>query len=194
MSPNAKAGFTIVELTIVITLTVLVGAIFFQFASVSIGQYLRLQTDASANTTLAHQSQRVATVIRGATQIVSGSSNELVIYSYFYPSDTYVSLTRYYLSNSNTTLSVDVTPMTANPPVGSPITSKLKTFQVMDNYALPGSGMFSYLDASGTTLSLPLVDIHAVKSVRVTLAMKNTSKSIQTQTMQINLRNMKTNL
>ena len=61
---------------------------------------------------------RVATVLRGATDINSAASADITLYSYFYPTDTYVSLVHYYLQTSGkvTQLMADVTPLSANPP------------------------------------------------------------------------------
>jgi type II secretory pathway pseudopilin PulG len=192
---NKQAGFTIVELLIVIIITVLVATIFFQFASVSIGQYIRLQTDASRNANMASQSQRIAKVVRGATSITSAGAYDMQLYSYFYPSDTYVSQTRYYLDATKMVLKVDVTPMSANPPQGSPLAGQTRTYTIIPQYYYSSTtSLFNYLDASGNTLTQPINDLNAIKMVKINLAAKDTRNTTQSLSLQVNLRNKKTNL
>jgi len=156
-----------------------------------------LQSDATSMTQVNTQAMRVATVMRGITDVTSASANDIVIYSYFYPQDAYVSVVHYYLQTSGgvTKLLADVTPMTSNPPIGTPITSKLKTYTVIDNFYQPtGVSLFTYLGANGNTLTLPITDMQTIKSIQVNLAAKLTGGANQTLNVQVNLRNKKTNL
>ncbi len=158
--------------------------------------YSKYQQDASSFTELANQSQRIADVLRGVTDIVSESSNSLTAYAYFSPQDTYVSLVHYYLSANGTAIMVDVTPMSANPPIGSPLTNSTKTYTIISNYyQASGVNLFNYYDASGTLMALPIADEHSILEIQVNLAEPGShTKNGQTLSITVSLRNRKTNL
>jgi hypothetical protein len=176
-----------------------VGVIFMSFSSFFTNYlilYTKYQSDGSNFTELASQSQRVADVLRGLTDIVSESANDLVVYAYFSPVDSYASQVHYYLGNNGKTLYADVTPMTANPPIGSLLTAQTKTYTIISNYYQPAGGsLFYYYDASGTRLSLPIADEHSIMEIQVNLAEPAThSQSGQNLNILVSLRNRKTNL
>jgi hypothetical protein len=185
-------------MTVVMAIALIVSLTAYTIFSTLLNQYFGLQRDSSEFTNLASQSQRVATVLRGLTDIVSASNNDITVYAYFAPDDTYVSQVHYYLNAGSTTLYADVTPMTANPPIGTLITSQKKTHIIIDDYhVLPGLNLFNYLDGSGSTLSLPLSDENSVKSIQVNLAVPAdhpTPNGNQQISLQVFLRNRKTNL
>ena len=194
---KTQAGFTLIELMVSIVLMAIIGTTFLVFFKSSFFNYLNLQTDASALTQLNTQSARIATVLRGTTGITSVAANDFVGYSYFYPSDSYVSVIHYYLQTSGTitVLKADVTPMTANPPIGSPQTDKLRTYTIIDNFYQPaGTSLFTYLDQNGAALSLPITDLTTIKGIQISLAAKGSNNSNQAITVQVNIRNRKTNL
>jgi prepilin-type N-terminal cleavage/methylation domain-containing protein len=191
-----SAGFTLIELLVSITLLAIIGTTFIVFFKSTFFNYLHLQSDGSALTQLSSQAERVAGVVRGTTDITSAGSDDLIMYSYFYPSDTYVSLLHYYLQTSGgvTQLLADVTPMSANPPIGSPLISQKKTYTIIDNYyQSSGGSLFSYLDSSGNALSLPISDLTTIKGIQINLAAKGATAT-QTIHVQVSLRNRKTNL
>ena len=189
-------GFTLVELMVVISVVAVMFISFGTFFTNYLILYSKYQQDASSFTELANQSQRIADVLRGVTDIVSESTNDLVIYAYFSPADTYVSLTHYYLNAKSTAVMVDVTPMTANPPIGTPIASRKKTYTIISNYYSPSGGsLFAYYDASGTALTLPIIDEHSILEIQVNLAEPGShTKNGQTLSTSVSLRNRKTNL
>jgi prepilin-type N-terminal cleavage/methylation domain-containing protein len=191
-----QMGFTLVELLVVISVVAVMFISFGTFFTNYLILYSKYQQDASSFTELSTQSQRVADVLRGATDIVSESANDLVVYAYFSPADTYVSLTHYYLNANATALMVDVTPMTANPPIGTPITTSKRTYTILTNYfQAPGGSLFTYYDASGTALSLPIGDEHSIIAIQVNLAEPAShTKNGQTLSTTVSLRNRKTNL
>ncbi len=192
---TSQQGFTIVELTMVIIVIGIVVPMFYLFFNNSLSQYLTLQKDGSDFTDLAYQSQRIGNVLRGATDIVSVSADDISCYAYFSPNDTYVSLIHYYKTAGNTQMLADVTPMTANPPIGSLITAKKQTFKIINNfYQSPSLSTFVYLDETGAPLTLPIADEHTIKGVQVNLAAKGGDNSNQAITLQVSLRNRKTNL
>jgi prepilin-type N-terminal cleavage/methylation domain-containing protein len=190
-------GFTIVELLIVLLLLgVVTGAIYTSFRT-SFIEYFALQKDGSNFTQLSGQSQRLASVIRGLTDITSVTSNDLLVYAYFAPTDTYVSQIHYYLNTGKTILYADVTPLTANPPNGTLITANKKTYTVIPNfYQASGVTLFTYLDAYNNVLTLPITDLQTVKGIQISLAVPggNASGGNQAMTVQVSLRNRKTNL
>ncbi|MFA5003672.1 MAG: prepilin-type N-terminal cleavage/methylation domain-containing protein [Candidatus Saccharimonadales bacterium] len=192
-----QAGFTLVELMISIILTALISTTFLIFFKSSFFNYLNLQQDATSLTQLDTQAARIANVMRGSTGIVSVAANDVVIYSYFYPSDTYVSLLHYYLqtTGSTTQLKADLTPMSANPPIGTPLTAQARTFVIIDNFYQPtGGSLFTYLSSSGSPLSLPISDLQTIKGIQVNLAAKISNGGNQALNLQVSLRNRKTNL
>jgi prepilin-type N-terminal cleavage/methylation domain-containing protein len=196
LSTKKQQGFTLVELVVTITLTLIISTTFYTYFKSSFIGYLNLQRDSSGLTDLAIQSQRIASVVRGATDITSVASDDLVMYGYFYPTDAYVSIVHYYLNSSSTILYADVTPMTANPPIGTPITANKKTYKIIDSFnQTPGLTLFNYLDSNGTVLTLPIIDLHNIKGVRINLAVATSSKNNnEAVNVDVSLRNRKTNL
>jgi prepilin-type N-terminal cleavage/methylation domain-containing protein len=192
-----QAGFTLIELMVVIMLISIIGTTFLIFFKSSFFNYLNLQSDATTMTQVNTQANRVAQVMRGVTGITSVGANDFQGYSYFYPQDTYVSVVHYYLQTSGgvTKVLADVTPMSANPPIGSPITAKLKTYTIIDSFYQPSGGsLFTYLDSSGNTLSLPITDLQTIKGIQVSMAAKLSNNKNQALSVQVSLRNRKTNL
>lgn len=194
-----QKGFTIIELTVVLVLTGIITTGIYAFFNTSFSQYLGLQQDSSTYNDLAYQSQRVASIVRTATDITSASTHDMSMYAYFWPNDSYVSVVHYYLGSGNTQLLVDVTPMSANPPIGAPMASSKRTYTVIPNYAYsPSVNLFDYLDSAGATLGTPVNDLYTIKGVRVNLAVPTRTNVATTNTssisVQVTLRNRKTNL
>lgn len=160
--------------------------------------YFSLEYEGGQYTSIAGQSQRVANVIRGLSDINSADADSLDIYAYFYPDDTYASDVKYYLSSDQTKLYADVTPMTANPPEGTPITAQKKTYTIIDNFKkVSGVNLFDYIDQNNNNISLPISDLGSIKSIKVNLAVpkdQTDSSAKQSLSLQVSLRNRKTNL
>jgi len=193
---SQQAGFTIVELLVVMVVSAIMVVTFGSFFNNYLILYSKFQKDSSSFTELAHQSQRIANVLRGLTDIVSVTDNDLVAYAYFSPVDTYVSQVHYYLNASSTAVMVDVIPMTSNPPVGTLITANKKTYTIIsDYYQAPSGSLFTYYDISGTALALPIADQHSIQSIKVNLAAPAShSDKGQNLNTTVSLRNRKTNL
>jgi prepilin-type N-terminal cleavage/methylation domain-containing protein len=195
---NNQRGFTILELMVVILLVGILTTNMYVFINSSTNQYLALHADSASFSDLAIQSQRVANVLRGLTDITAASDDGITMYAYFVPNDTYVSIIQYYKNSGGTKMLADVTPMTANPPIGSPITAKKRTYTVIDNLkTISGVSNFVYLDSAGGTLATPISDLRTIKGIRVNLAVpvegptKGGNSSIS---LSVALRNRKTNL
>lgn len=193
-----QSGFTLFEMIVTIALIGLISATFFGGLNSLMFNYFRQQKTATQFSDLAFASQRVANVLRGTTDFISVGANDVTVYAYFYPNNANVSQIRYYLNASNTALLADVTPMSANPPAGTPVTSGKRTYTIIPNYfKAPSTNLFTYLDASGNALTLPISDQHVIKGMSITLAVpKVDSNSTTGQTLNLNvsLRNRKTNL
>lgn len=193
-----NAGFSIAELVIGLSILGILIVIVYPFFNVTLRQYLTLQQEGLMFGQLSIQSQRIAKVLRGATDITQATNSDITVYAYFAPNDTYVSLIHYYKNGAGTKMFADVTPMTANPPTGTPITAQTHTVTIIDNfYSSASVNTFEYLDAAGNTLSMPIADLHTIKGIRVSLAVPITLPSQSgndTITSQVSLRNRKTNL
>jgi len=191
-------GFTLVELLISMVIVAVLATAFITFFSTSINQYLALHQDSTNIGDLAIKSQRIAKILRGSTDIISAASTDLSVYAYFAPQDTYVSQVRYYKNATGTVLLADITPMTSNPPIGSPITASKQTYTIIDNfYSLPGVDTFQYLDSSNTPLPLPISDLKTIKGIQINLAEPFTTTIAQgsnPMSLIVSLRNRKTNL
>jgi hypothetical protein len=186
----------LVELLVVIVMVGIMGVAMMTFFKSSLFGYLDMQKTASNFTDLAAQSQRIANVIRGATQITDAQDNSLEMYAYFYPTDTYVSKIKYYLNPTSTQLMADVTPMSANPPVGTEITASKETYTIIGGFKqLAGVKLFQYLNSAGSLLTPPVSDQFTIKSVRINLgAATSSATGNQVMSLDVNLRNRKTNL
>jgi prepilin-type N-terminal cleavage/methylation domain-containing protein len=195
---SSEKGFTIIELLVVMVLMAILLPILILFFGNTFNQYLKLQEDGSSFAQIETQAQRITKVLRGLTGIVSVGAEDITTYAYFYPNDTYASKVRYYKSVDGKSLLVDVTQMTANPPIGVPITSTLKTTTIITNFTNePSINLFTYLDAGGNDLTLPITNLNSIKGIRVTLAAiteTSTQTGKNTIVIQTSLRNRKSNL
>ena len=192
-----ELGYTLVEMVVTLVLIGIVSTVFFTSFTTIVTQYLYLQKSGIQFSELAASSQRLANVLRGTTDFVATADNEVTVYAYFFPNNAYVSQIRYYLNAQSNQLLADVTPMSANPPIGTPVTANKVTYTVITNfYKDPSINLFTYLDASGNTLPLPVSDQHIIKGMRLVLASPGSGSSNATQSMTLNisLRNRKTNL
>ena len=198
MSRRSPEGFTLIELLVGMTVATILAMTAYTFFGNSLGNYFDLQQNSSVSGELAQNSQRIAAVLRGSTGIISAGANDLTVYAYFSPNDTYVSQIRYYLNGNSTQLLADITPMTANPPIGTPITAQKKTYTIIQDYLMVGGvNLFNYLDASGNTLGLPIADLNAIKGIQINLAVpinRPIQSGNQQISLQVTLRNRKTNL
>lgn len=192
-----ESGFTIVELTVVIIVTGLAAVVLYTIFNSSFLNYLGLQKDSTEFNNVAQQSQRIATVVRGLTDITAATNNDLQFYAYFSPNDSYVSFVHYYVSGTKPTLMAEITPMNGNPPTGSLLTNKKRTYTIIDDMGQTPTTLFQYLDSAGTTLTLPIADLHTIKGITVNLSQDlggSIPGNVYRSSLTVSLRNRKTNL
>lgn len=196
MLRHNQKGFTLVELLVVIALVAIIIVSFGSFFLNYLKLYSKYQSDSLDFNQLASQSQRIADVLRGATDLITVQANTITAYAYFSPVDAYVSQVTYYKSANGKSLLADVTPMTANPPSGTLLTAQKKTYTIINNFYQPTGGvLFVYYDSTGTAMTLPITDEHTILQIQVNLAAKAThTKNGQTLSTTVSLRNRKTNL
>jgi prepilin-type N-terminal cleavage/methylation domain-containing protein len=195
---KSEAGFTLIEMLVTMGLITIIAIASYTVINSSTRDFLSLQQDGVVFGDLASQSQRIAQVLRGLTDITQATADEITCYAYFYPQDSYVSLVHYYKNAAGNILYADVTPMTSNPPIGTPISASKKTYKIIDPFYAPsGVSTFTYLDPYGVQLPIPVTDLHTIKEINVTLAVPVTSpikNSNDTISLLVSLRNRKTNL
>ncbi len=193
-----QKGFTVTELIVVMSIMSLLLVTVYMFTSSSISSFMSLQAEGLARSALAEGSFRITKVVRGINYIEAANTDTLTAYSYFAPDDQYTSKIRYYLNPSQTKLLADVTPMTADYPVGALLTAQTKTVTVVDNfYKISGQPTFKYYDANYTELASPVADLPSIKNITVRLFVKkyesNAADYVSTE-VTVSLRNRKSNL
>lgn len=192
-SSGIQAGFTLVELALVTAVTSIIVVLLYSVFVGSFNNYLALQTDAIKFNDLSSQTQRIARILRGSTDVLEAGSNSVTVYAYFSPRDNVVSKVRYYVSGSQ--LKADITPMTSAPPIGTPQTTQMKTYIIVEKINTATSP-FEYLDSAGNTL-VSVGNLRDVKGMRITITIPSTKlATIKPTTLQVSvsLRNRKTNL
>lgn len=191
------SGFSLVEMLVVMSLIGILTVTFYTLFVTSFTGYLNLQKQSSSFTQATIHSSRVANVIRGLTDITIAKDSELEVFAYFYPSDAYVSKVRYYTTTVNGTqqLRADLTPMTADPPIGTPITAQMRTLTIIESFYTPvNTPLFTYINAANAVLTTPVTDFSAIKSVKIQMSTKVDTLEKQSISTQVMLRNRKTNL
>lgn len=192
------AGFSLIEIMIAMAVAGIIALSAYQFFNVSLAQYFALQANSVASGELIVNAQRLANVVRTLTGVVAAGDNDMTMYTYFSPNDTYVSQVRYYLNAANNQLLADVTPMTANPPTGTLITAQKKTYVIISDYLkIVNLNLFTYYDASNTVLTQPITDFNSISAIKINLAVPHNNPvkgASQQMSLQVTLRNRKTNL
>jgi prepilin-type N-terminal cleavage/methylation domain-containing protein len=195
--PNNK-GFTLSELVVVMLMSSILIITLFVFTSSTINSFLKIQAQGLASSRLSDSSFRVSRVIRGSNYIEVANQYQITAYAYFSPQDAYTSKVSYYLNGAEDKLLADVTPMTADYPIGTLIAAQKKTVVIVDNfYKLPGFPAFKYYTSNFTELSSPVSDLQAIKNININLYTKvyqSSATDYTSSSVSVNLRNRKTNL
>lgn len=196
--PNKQSGVTIAELLVVMIASSILLTTLYVFTSSSINDFMRLQADGLAHNKLSESSSRITKVMRGINQIETAEADSITAYSYFAPHDTYTSKIRYYLNANQDKLLADVTPMTANYPIGSLLTNQMRTVTIIDGFKkVPNKDTFMYYDGELTQLTSPVADKQTIKNITVQLFVKkykSTNPNYVSTVSSVNLRNRKSNL
>lgn len=193
-----QSGLTITELLFVMIASSILLITLYTFTSTSINDFMKLQADGLAHNKLSENSSRITRVIRGVNQIEVAEADSITAYSYFAPDDRYTSKIRYYLNNDQNKLLADVTPMTADYPIGSLLTNQTRTVTIIDGFRkVSGKDTFTYYDNDFTQIASPVVEKQIIKNITLQLFVKkyNTENSDYVSTISsVNLRNRKSNL
>ena len=188
-------GFTLVELLVVIMVIGVLFTTFAEFFNNNLILFLNQQQNSMNLTELQNESQRIGDVLRGTYDIISAQPNTLSVYAYFSPVDNYVSIVTYYLNSAGNQLLASVTPMTSNPPIGTPITADTKIYTIISNYnPLISGSLFTYYDANNNILIPPISDERSIINIGINLAepIYHSQSQAQTLNLYITLRNRKT--
>jgi len=198
LSRKQQSGITIVELLVVLIASSILLTTLYVFTSNSINDFMRLQAEGLAHNKLSESSTRITKVIRGINQIEVAEADTITAYSYFAPHDTYTSKIRYYLNDNQDKLLAEVTPMTADYPIGSLITNQTRTVTVIDGFKkVPNKDTFMYYDGESNQLLSPVTEKQAIKNITLQLFVKKYESSnpdYVSTISSVNLRNRKSNL
>lgn len=191
---GAEAGYSLIELLVVITLTMVVATPLVIFSYKGLTSYEFLQAQSNTSTELSTLSQRMGKVIRGATGIINAQANTLTIYGYFSPQDTTVKQIRYFINGTN--LNIGVTPPSGTAPNYTyPVANEVVTTTRVD-LAMGATPMFTYFDDSGAALPAGFA-LSQIKEIGLYVAANPRTKQLSVPvslTTRVTLRNFKTNL
>lgn len=199
MNNRSNQGFTIVEL-LVVTILIAVTIVLTSFLiSDSFTKFMRLQVEGIEFGRVSMNTQRVAQVIRGATELVSADGTDLRLNSYFSPNDNVQSQIHYYTvknpDNKFYTLKAEVTPYDVNPPIGTLQTNNTREYTITERYLANPIPLFRYFSATDTEYTtVPLTNPSTVKAIQVTIIDPSMSNQTSTSTIKVTMRNKKTNL
>lgn len=188
-----QSGYSLIELLVVVPIIVIASFIAFTviFRGWQAYQYSLAQADATF--VLTNSLDRMSRVIRSTNSIVSASSNELVVETYFSPRDNVPDRARYYISNQK--LMVDVTPASGAAPNYTYNSNDTRAITIANITNSTQQPLFKYLDQNGIIQTAP--DIASITEVEITLSVNPRPailKTDQSSTTRVQLRNRKTNL
>ncbi len=189
-----QSGYSLIELLLVMSLTTMIATPLVIFTYKGLTSYEFLQAQSNTSTELSSLSARIAKVVRGATGIVTASSNTLTIYGYFSPQDTTIKKIRYFTSGTN--LNIGVTPPTGTAPNYAYNSSDEVITTTRIDLAMGSNPMFTYYDDAGNVLG-PGFSNSQIKAVGIYVAANPRTKQLSVPiaiTTRVTLRNFKTNL
>lgn len=143
-------GYTLIELLVVVVIVGILTIPLSNFLIQGLQSYQYLQDESNTSIELSTLSERIAKVVRGATNVVTAQGNTLTIYGYFSPQDTVVKQIRYFVNGNN--LEIGVTPPSGTAPNYTyPVANEVVTVVRVD-LAMGATPMFTYYDSSGNVL------------------------------------------
>ncbi len=191
---NRQAGYSLVELLVVITLTSMLAVPLIIFSYKGLSSYEFLQAQSNTSLELSTLSARMGKVIRGTTGVLIASNNTLTIYGYFSPQDATVKKIRYFISGTN--LNIGVTPPSGTAPnyTYNAADEVITTTRV--DLVMGANNLFTYYDDSGNVLPNGFT-VGQVKSIGLYVAANPRTKQLSVPiavSTRVTLRNFKTNL
>jgi len=193
-SSLGTAGYSLIELLVVIVLMIVVTIPLVTFTIKGMSSYQFLQDQSNTSEELSTLSERVAKVVRGTTKVVTAQSNTLTIYGYFSPQDTVVKQIRYFINGNN--LEIGVTPPSGTAPnyTYNPANEVVSIVRV--DLSMGATPMFTYYDDSGTALPNGFAN-GQIKEIGIYVAANPDTNRVSVPlsvTTRVTLRNFKTNL
>lgn len=189
-----QAGYTVLELLIVIIITSAISIPLTMFALNGLKSYNRLEAQSDTSVELNTLAGRVTKVVRGATTIDTAGSNSLILFGYFSPQDTVIKKIRYYISG--TTLFIGVTPPSGTAPNYTYDSANEKITSTRVDLAMGANPLFTYYDDVGNQLTGSFT-VGQVKQVGLYLAANPNTKTLSVPislSTKVTLRNQKVNL
>ncbi|HEY6736534.1 MAG TPA: hypothetical protein VI322_02345 [Candidatus Saccharimonadia bacterium] len=189
-----QGGYSLVELLVVITLTIMIAVPLVVFSYKGMTSYEFLQAQSNTSTELSTLSARIAKVVRGTTGVVSAQNNTLTLYGYFSPQDSVVKKIRYFIVGNN--LEIGVTPPTGSAPNYTyNAADEVVTISRVD-LSMGTNPMFTYFDDSGNQLPNGF-NVSQIKAIGIYVAANPRTKQLSVPvavSTRVTLRNFKTNL
>lgn len=165
------------------------------FTSNAVNDFMRLQSESLARSKVTDGTFRISRVIRGLNHIEYAQADTITAYSYFAPHDEFTSKIVYYLNSNEDQLLAEVTPMTADYPIGNLILDQQKTVVIIDGFSKvsgSGSDTFEYYDKDHNPLTSPVLDTSPIKNIAVNIharKYKTNSDKYVSGKVSVNLRN-----
>lgn len=194
MSLHKQAGYSLLELLIVFSLTTMIAVPLIVFTYKGLSSYEFLQAQSDTSTELSTLSQRIGKVVRGATGIIDAQANTLTIYGYFSPADSEVKKIRYFISGSNLNIGVTKPDSSTQPFTYNNYPEVITTTRV--DLAMGANPLFTYYDDTGAQLGVGFANSQ-IKEIGLYVAANPRVKQLTVPvslTTRVTLRNFKTNL
>lgn len=189
-----EAGYSLIELLVVMTLTSMLAVPLIIFSYKGLSSYEFLQAQSNTSLELSTLSARMSKVIRGTTGVLIASNNTLTIYGYFSPQDATVKKIRYYIVGTN--LNIGVTPPSGTAPNYTYNAADEVVTTTRVDLVMGANNLFTYYDDSGNVLPNGFT-VGQVKAVGLYVAANPRTKQLSVPiaiTTRVTLRNFKTNL
>lgn len=189
-----QAGYSLVELLVVITLTVMIAVPLVVFSYKGMTSYEFLQAQSNTSLELNTLTARIGKVVRGTTGVIDAQANTLTIYGYFSPQDTVVKKVRYFINGTN--LNIGVTPPSGTAPNYTYNAADEVVTTSRIDLVMGTNPLFRYYDDSGNELPNGFATSQ-VKAIGIYVAANPRTKQLSVPiavTTRVTLRNFKTNL